>query len=72
MEDLSNPDNEDMHVLVDANSPAFGFGTYTINQISPKTRTDWSLFAPVAEIKRVTKREDCVQQVAVLALLKSS
>lgn len=45
LEDLFNPDNEDMHVLVDANSPLFDFETCTTYGVSPKTRIGQRLFA---------------------------
>lgn len=59
LEDISNPDNEDMHVLVDANSRPrshLGFETFTTYQVSPKTGTDQSLFAGVTTTKRGRKQ----------------
>lgn len=45
LEGLSNPDNEDVHVLVDADSPLCDFETCTTYRVSPKTRTDQRIFA---------------------------
>lgn len=45
LEGLSNPDNEDVQVLVDAGSPLLDFETCTTYRVSPRTRTDQRLFA---------------------------